>query len=461
VPGPALDLITVPRGGNPFLEGNQAPVGVERSIAGPLAVDGAIPPELCGLLVRNGPNPATVEDPHHYSWLAGDGMVHAVELDGGRALGYTNRWIRTRKLAASLGLPPPAGPDEPLPGPANINVIAHGGRILALGETGFPLRLDRRLETLCVEDFEATLVGPMTGHPRVDPDTGALVAFGYDTLGPSLRYFELDAAGTLVHRTEVGGARATMQHDFAVTATRVAFLDLPVLYDADLVRIGSTLPFRWRPDAGARIGILDRFAEGASVRWVPMEPCFAFHVMNAFDDGHDLVIDLCRYDRMFDGVGGVLTCSGLPALERWRIAESGVIQVIRLDDLAVEMPRINEARVGRPYRYGYCVAYAGDGAVPATATGLVRYDLSSDEALHFTPGGGRSPGEPVFVAAPGADAEDEGWILTVVYDPARALSDLVILDATAFSGPPVAVVHLPARVPTGFHGSFVPAAAYR
>jgi carotenoid cleavage dioxygenase len=86
----------------------------------------------------------------------------------------------------------------------------------------------------------------------------------------------------------------------------------------------------------------------------------------------------------------------------------------------------------------------------------VKYDLVRDESTRFDPGAHRSPGEPVFVRAADGNGEDEGWILSVVYDATRDASDLVILDATSFGGPPVATVHLPARVPFGFHGSWVP-----
>ena len=77
--------------------------------------------------------------------------------------------------------------------------------------------------------------------------------------------------------------------------------------------------------------------------------------------------------------------------------------------------------------------------------------------MRYEPGAGRSASEPVFVRAADGRAEDEGWVLSVVYDAARDASDLVILDGTSFAGPPVATVHLPVRVPFGLHGSWVPA----
>ncbi len=89
--------------------------------------------------------------------------------------------------------------------------------------------------------------------------------------------------------------------------------------------------------------------------------------------------------------------------------------------------------------------------------GLVQYDLARDERVRFDPGPDRHPGEPVFVRAADGTGEDEGWVLSFVYDRTRDRSDLVILDATSFAGPPVATVELPARVPFGLHGSWIPA----
>jgi carotenoid cleavage dioxygenase len=71
-------------------------------------------------------------------------------------------------------------------------------------------------------------------------------------------------------------------------------------------------------------------------------------------------------------------------------------------------------------------------------------------------GPGRSAGELVFVPAGPDAAEDDGWLLGFVHDAASDRSDLVVLHARDFGGEPVAVVHLPVRVPVGFHGNWVP-----
>jgi carotenoid cleavage dioxygenase len=443
---------------NPYLEGNFAPVLEERTDDHDLEVTGVVPPDLEGRLLRNGPNPvATPTDPADYHWFTGDGMIHAIGLAGGRATGYRNRWVRTRRLATKVATVTPNGPTEPVDGPANTHVIRHAGTTLALAESGFPHAVSPDLDRARVHDFDGALSSPMTAHPKVDPDSGELVFFGVDVFGPPfLRYHVVDAAGRLTTTEDIEVPRAAMIHDFGVTATRVVFMDQPVVFDLALAGQGRGMPFHWAPEAGSRVGVLPRDGRSGDIRWVTMDPSYVFHVVNAFDDGDRTVLDVIRYDSVFDTAPGEAWAHTAPSLHRWtvdpvadRVAEE------RLDDTPVEFPRIDPAVAGRPHRYAYVVRGGNDPGHP-TYEGLVKYDLVRDESVRFDPGPGRAPGEAVFVRAADGAGEDEGWVLSVVFDAARGASDLVILDATSFAGPPVATVHLPARVPFGFHGSWVP-----
>lgn len=443
---------------NPYLHGNFAPVFEERSDDHQLPVTGVIPPDLEGRLLRNGPNPVVVPtDEAAYHWFGGDGMIHAVSLAGGMAMGYRNRLVRTRALAAKAETVPPKGPSEPLDGPANTHVIRHGGTTLALVESGFPHALSDDLERARVHDFDGGLASPMTAHPKVDPVTGELVFFGADVFGPPfLRYHVVDRSGRLVRTEEIDIPRATMMHDFGVTATRVVFLDLPIVFDLELAAVGRSLPYRWMPEAGARLGVMPRNGGNSDVTWIGMDPSYVFHVVNAYDAGHSVVMDVIRYDSAFDTAPGEAITSANPSLARWTIDPvAGRVTEQRLDDDAVELPRIDDSVTGRPHRYAYCTRL-GDRPDDPSFRGLVKYDVRRDESTRFEPGEHRAPGEPVFVRAADGRDEDEGWVLSIVFDATRNASDLVILDATSFSGPPVATVHLPVRVPFGFHGSWVP-----
>ncbi|MHB1723797.1 MAG: carotenoid oxygenase family protein [Acidimicrobiales bacterium] len=445
---------------SPYLHGNFAPVLEERSEDHELPVTGSIPPDLDGRLIRNGPNPAVVPpDESEYHWWAGDGMVHAISIGGERATGYRNRWVRTRALASRLGTPAPRGPSEPVDGPANANVIRHAGRTLALSESGFPLALSAGLDRARLHDFDGDLLSPMGAHPKIDPTSGELIFFGCDVFGPPfLRYHVADDRGALVRTETIDLPRAVMMHYFGVSATRAVLLDLPVLFDLDLAARGRSVPFRWMPDAGARVGVMPRDGDGDAVRWIGIDPVSVLHVLNCYDDDDDtVVLDTVRHDRAFDTEPAAGISSVVPVLSRWTIdVRHGRVIQQQLDDLPVEFPRVDPELAGLPHRYGYCAALSD---VPARTTfgGLVKYDLLRDESTRFDPGPGRQASEPIFVRAADGKGDDEGWVLSIVHDPAREAGDLVILDATSFGGPPVATIHLPVRVPFGLHGSWVPA----
>ncbi|HXW39012.1 MAG TPA: carotenoid oxygenase family protein, partial [Acidimicrobiales bacterium] len=262
--------------------------------------------------------------------------------------------------------------------------------------------------------------------------------------------------GRLMRTEEIELPRAVMIHDFGVTASRIVFLDLPVAFDVDLARVGRSVPFRWSPDLGARVGVMPRTGTGADIRWLPVDPCFVFHVLNCFDDGDRVVVDVVRYDRAFERGPDGPASSASPQLARWTIdVDLGRVDDRPIDDTPVEFPRIDDTVAGQPHRFGYFAAVSNGPDGPGFPA-LVQYDLERQRAVRFEPGAGCSVSEPVFVRASDGHAEDEGWVLSLVYDAARDASDLVILDGTSFAGPPVAVVQLPARVPFGFHGSWVP-----
>jgi carotenoid cleavage dioxygenase len=177
--------------------------------------------------------------------------------------------------------------------------------------------------------------------------------------------------------------------------------------------------------------------------------------MNAYDlpDGR-VVIDVARHPKMFatDFNG---PDEGAPTLERWTIdPASGKVIEERLDDRGQEFPRVDERLVGKQHRYGYCARF--EPGPPPQHGALVKHDLERDSSIEHRYGDGRASGEGVFVPRSASAAEDDGWVMSLVYDAATDRSDLVILDAQDFAGEPVATVHLPQRVPFGFHGNWIP-----
>jgi carotenoid cleavage dioxygenase len=227
-------------------------------------------------------------------------------------------------------------------------------------------------------------------------------------------------------------------------------MDLPIVFDMELAMAG-TMPYRWSDDHGARLGIMPRGGTSADVRWFEIAPCYVFHPLNAYDDDGAVVMDVARYPELWRaGSDARVTAS----LHRWRVdLGAGRVSEQPLDDRPMEFPRLDERLTGLPHRFGYAVE-RGDNR--GTERALLKYDVGRGVTTVHDFGAGRAPAEPVFVPASPAAAEDEGWLLAYVYDAARDGSDLVILDASDFTGKPVATIALPQRVPFGFHGSWLP-----
>ena len=409
--------------------------------------EGAIQPELCGLYVRNGPNPKG-GDPGH--WFAGAGMLHGVRLEYGKAVWFRNRWVRTRSFLEGAEFVDANGNVDRSVGVGNTNIISHAGRLFALVESSWPTEMTSELGTIGPCDFGGRLTTGMTAHPKLDPATGDLHFFGYGFFPPYLTYHRLDTAGTLVQSEVIDVPGPTMIHDFAITAGHVIFMDLPIVFNFERAISRQGFPYEWSDDYGARLGVLPHGGRSADVRWFEIAPCYVVHPFNAFEEGERIVLDVARYEELWRGGADTFT----PAfLHRWTIDRAaGTVGEQRLDDRPIEFPRIDERRAGRRHRHGYAVSNAAD--VTGQSLQLVKYDLATGAAVAHDFGAGRTPAEGVFVPAGVRAAEDEGYVLLYVHDAARHASDLVILDATHFDAPPLATIHLPQRVPFGFHGNW-------
>jgi len=435
----------------PFhLRGNYAPVSDETT-AVDLPVEGALPPALRGVYMRNGPNPRSGYSPH---WFLGDGMLHGVRLADGKARWYRNRYVRTRTLLEGVEFVDAAGNIDHSAGVGNTNVIQHAGKVYALVESSFPTEMTRELETVGNCDFGGRLTTSFTAHPKPCPRTGELHFFGYRFVQPFLTYHVLDAGGALVKSEVIEVPGPTMMHDFGITAGHVLFMDLPIVFDLELATQGS-FPYRWSDTYGARLGVMPRGGANADVRWFEIAPCYVFHPLNAYEAGSKIIVDVARYPEMWrDDSSGIATAM----LHRWTIdLAAGRVHEQQLDDRPVEFPRADERLSGLRNRFGYAAGGVFEGSDDRQADCmLVKYDLQRGTATEHRFGRGRTPSEGVFVPAAPSAGEDEGWIVQYVYDAARGASDFVVLDAGDIAKPPVATVKLPVRVPFGFHGNWIP-----
>ncbi len=435
---------------NPVLNGNFGPVSEEQTLHA-LEVIGQIPEALSGTLLRDGPNPVDPQPNHH--WFVGDGMLHAIKFSNGKAVDYRNRWVRTEALEEKNGLK--ASPNAATPlmvqGSGNVNVVYHGGRVLALSEIGYPYEMDLTLDTKRQFDYEGALVGSMTAHPKIDGKTGEMLFFGYDMIAPFLRYHATDKSGDLKKSIEIELPAGVMMHDFGATATRVIFMDLPVVSDFQVLEDGFPMPFQWNDQHQARLGVMDRDSTTDTVKWIDIDPCYVFHPLNSYDDGDKIIMDVVRYNKVFTTPKDSSYARGAQ-LVRWTIdVEGGSVASRILSDKDQEFPRVNPRFECHPHRFGYTLEIDNKKGFG----GLFKHDVLNGTTQYHAVPDDCAAGEPIFV--PTGDAEDEGYILSVVYNETANVSEVRIIDAQNFEAEPVAIVKLNTRVPFGFHGNFVPA----
>jgi carotenoid cleavage dioxygenase len=413
-----------------------------------LPVVGEIPRDLHGTLYRNGPNPQFAPR-GDYHFFAGDGMVHAFQIENGKCH-YRNRWVRTPKfelereageaLFAAFSSGEPSDPRThgvPM-GPSNTNIVWHAGRLLALVEGGLaPVELDpETLDTIGVWNFEGalrqpidpgvaealgidapdgTVDGSFTAHPKIDPQTGEMLAFGYDALPPYLVYRVVNADGKLVRNEEITLPFPSMVHDFITTPEHVIFPIFPATLRIERADRGESV-LGWEPELGTHVGVMPRDGGNDDVVWLQTDACFAFHPMNAHSDGRRVVAEMAQYDRVPVGGAGE-DVEFVPAhLVRWTLdLDAGTLKQEPLDDRTLEFPRLDERRTGLPYRYGYA---AGEGRTPSTlpllgTNALLRYEVASGACESHELGASDAAGEPIFVPRSESAAEGEGVLLSV------------------------------------------------
>ena len=454
--------MSLERADSHYLLGNYAPIADEVTVTD-LSVEGTIPQHLTGRYLRNGPNPLTAVDGSSHHWFLGDGMVHGIRLNQGRVDWYRNRYVGSDTVALHRGQSGFAGPNwmGGAIGP-NTHVAGFAGRTFATMEAGAPpVELSYELDSVARTDFDGTLPNGYSGHPKYDPVTRGLhtAAYAWPHLD-HVQYLIQSPDALVSHVVEVPVPGMTMMHDMSFTERYAVFYDQPVTVDFDMVAT-SAFPFGWNPDYGNRVGFLDRTSlppgrsRANDVVWVDVPLGYTFHPLNAFDDpstGH-VVIDLCRYDKMFDKRRNGPFGEGAARLERWTIdVNRRTTSVDVVDDAPNEFPQHAPSVGGRPYRFGYTASLSPD---LTTGWPTHKHDLHSGERRVFDHGPGRACGEPVFTARPDATAEDDGWLMALVHDLGTESTEFVIWDAQDFDRGYVAQVKVPQRVPFGFHGSWV------
>jgi len=465
---------------SPYLEGPYAPVAEEIVARDLEVVAGAIPLDLAGTFVRNGANPKLAPK-GRYHWFDGDGMIHAVELGGGKA-SYRNRFIKTAALVAELeageplwtGILEPVdfmNPRGPFKNTANTDLVFHAGKLLALWwQTGIPyeIRLPD-LETCGEERFGKNHAAGISAHPKVDPRTGEMMFMTFGVFPPYLSYGVIDAAGQLAHFVPIESVPGPRyQHDIAITERFTILMDLPMYADPELLKVGKSR-VRFFRDKPARFGLIPRYGQGDEVRWFEANACYVYHTINAWEErnaaGQDEVVLVgCRIEdplmgdpanpqRAYD-VPSIGLQRLEPYLHEWRMnLATGKVTERRLGDVLVEFPRMDNRLLGVKSRYSYNPKVAH--APTVVFEGLVKHDFElGSDVVHRYPEGW-SGGEAVVCPREGSLGEDDAYVLTFGLEHATGKSELWIWWAKDF-GAPIARVKIPARVPSGYHAWWIP-----
>jgi len=444
-----------------------------------LAVEGEIPEWLSGSLLRNGPAKFEVGERQLASWLDGYSMLHRFSFGGG-SVSYANRFLRSKSYrAAEEGRIPYMGfATDPcrsifkraaslfrprITDNCNVSLTRLGDEYVAMTETPLPIAFDpETLETLGVS-FKPP-GGHATAHPHHDPERDELIAYATH-FGPRCEY-RIFAQRDRRTQRQIGSMpvrEPSYMHSFAMTERYAVLVAFPFVVNPLqlLTGAGSFIEnYRWKPELGTQVIVFDR--EDGTLRGVyEAEPCFAFHHVNAFERGGELVLDMAAYesaeviDSLFlghlrDPEGPIAPSAQLLRyridLDRGRVAEEA------LADRHLELPRIDYGeRNGRPYRYVYGVGAPGPGEEYDFLDRLVKIDVTTGAREEWREPGAY-PGEPVFVPAPRSDrAEDDGVLLSVVFD-ARGTSYLLVLDAAGLEE--LGRARVPHRIPFGFHGEY-------
>ncbi|GAA0504485.1 carotenoid oxygenase family protein [Pigmentiphaga daeguensis] len=448
-----------------------------------LPVIGELPRDLHGIFIRNTHN--QIHEPMGlYHPFDGDGMLHAMHFENGRAT-YRNRFVRTTGFLAEqaakkslwTGLLEPEkgsrrgwGAIGAMKDNAGTDILCHAGRLLATMSQGSePWRLDPiTLETLGPDEEWARKLNPhgIGSHYKVDPETGEMMFFNYPETWPYMHYGVVSRDNKLVHYVPVELPGARWPHDLGITRNYTILHDTSQFFDPDLLKKGVR-KLAFHPDVPARFGIIPRFGAPEDVRWFEATPCHILHLANCYEDGDEVVMDGCIMPTpvmhpVGTAAGGDVYARMKARLDkhnnptrmhRWRFnMVTGKTAEEYIDDEITEFPVVSNDYVGRPYRYSYNILYEpGEWLF----CGLKRYDLASGQTQRYEYGPGRYGSEPQMARRVGAKAEDDGYLLVYITDMLKNRSEVMVLDASDISRGPVATVVLPERISVGVHACWV------
>ncbi|HEV3311073.1 MAG TPA: carotenoid oxygenase family protein, partial [Chloroflexota bacterium] len=279
-------------------------------------VQGQIPRDLEGTFFRVGGDwlypPKFADD----AVLNSDGYISAFRFHGG-VVGYKGRYVRTKRLEADRAAnrqlygyyrnpytddPSIKDPSRPnLRTVSNTSPLIHAGKLFTLKEDGLPHRIDPlTLETLGTWDFDGAWKSEtFTAHPKLDPVSGEMVAFGYEATGLATNdvfIYTIDKHGKVTHEIRTKTPYLTMLHDVALTQKHFIIPMCGYVTSLERLKEGK-IHWGWDNSKPGYIGVLSRTGDGKDIRWFKGPQRCMMHTFNAYTSGDKIVL----YAPFWDG----------------------------------------------------------------------------------------------------------------------------------------------------------------
>ncbi|MEM9542082.1 MAG: carotenoid oxygenase family protein [Cyanobacteria bacterium P01_E01_bin.42] len=454
-------------------------------------IEGEIPANLRGTLFRNGPGLMDVGGQPFAHPFDGDGMICAFSFCPNGKVYFQNRFVRTEAYIAEqkaqkilyrgFGTQKPGGWlancfDTNFKNAANTNVLYWADRLWALWEGGSPHRLDpANLETVGRDRFLASVLDsnqPLSAHPTIikgDDGEERLVTYSVKAgLSSKVEIFEFDRQGKLLKKHAHILPGFAFLHDMAVTTDTCIFFQNPVTLDGFSMLFGlkgADKCIQFRDDRPTKVVLISRNGD-FEMQVLETDPNFIFHYANAWEEGDKIWVEAICLD-YFPQLDPDIDFRDIDPgqypksqLRRFCIDRARkTVDSQLVETRSCEFPQLNRDRCGRPYRYLYVGATDREQEENSPLQAVMKIDWHTGERQLWSAAPSGFVSEPIFVPAPDGVAEDDGWLLVLVYDGAKHRSKLVILDARDLQQGAIAQLHLPYHIPYGFHGmwtSFLP-----
>jgi all-trans-8'-apo-beta-carotenal 15,15'-oxygenase len=444
-------------------------------------VEGEIPKFVRGTYYLNGPGRFGIGDLSYKHWLDGDGMVCALHF-GNEEMRLTHRYVRSRKhedekqanrpLFRTFGTAFPGNQlnrvNNGTESPVNVSVYRFGDRLLAFGEQGLPWALDpQTLETYGQFTFNGRLneASPFAAHPKFDADTREMFNFGIFFSEQATRlYLYCFAQDGLRYRAAVGLPYSCSVHDFSLSKRYAIFYLSPYIFDTHgLLYSGQTVleSLHWMPERGALLVVLDR-TSGKVVASIPAGQRYCLHLMNSFESGDILTVDVLEFDApiygeyqpipdMFQSVSQGGPMRYVIDLRNRKLVGRSAIDCFCSPDF----PAIDPRRAMQSYEDFWMLGISSSGKSGRKFFDqLVHGNWSgANDDIYQAPHKRFLSGEPVFI---GASGSEEAVVLCQEVDVAERSSYFLLFDAKAVKPGPIARIAAGQLLYCGFHAVFYP-----